>query len=116
MFNYTMKRCSYCGRDNIDNALNCRECGTEFEQINEAPLKQLKPSCSDRSSGMQSSEDKPILKCDNILVSTRGMAETHAKKVVIFVPAVEIDRITLKFGRSDYRPILTMSIGVVLAL
>jgi hypothetical protein len=115
-----MKKCSYCGRDNTDDALNCRECGTEFEQINETPLpeevKQLEPSSPDRPSGIQSKEDKPILKCDNILISSRGMAETHAKKVVIFVPTVEIDRITLKFGRSDYRPILTMSIGVVLAL
>ncbi len=115
-----MKKCSYCGRDNTDEALNCRECGTEFEQLNEASVpeetKQLKPSCPDRPSGMQSTDDKPILRCDNILVSSRGMAETHAKKVVIFVPTAEIDRVTLKFGRSDYRPILTMSIGVVLAL
>lgn len=26
-----MKKCSYCGRDNADDAVNCRECGTEFE-------------------------------------------------------------------------------------
>jgi len=26
-----MKKCSYCGRDNADEALNCRECGTEFD-------------------------------------------------------------------------------------
>jgi hypothetical protein len=26
-----MKKCSYCGRDNADEALNCRECGCEFE-------------------------------------------------------------------------------------
>jgi ribosomal protein L40E len=26
-----MKTCSYCGRDNIDEALHCRECGTKFE-------------------------------------------------------------------------------------
>jgi hypothetical protein len=26
-----MKKCSYCGRDNADDAANCRECGTEFE-------------------------------------------------------------------------------------
>ena len=28
----TMKKCSYCGRDNADEALNCKECGTEFER------------------------------------------------------------------------------------
>jgi hypothetical protein len=26
-----MKKCSYCGRENPDEALNCHECGTEFE-------------------------------------------------------------------------------------
>jgi len=26
-----MKKCSYCGRDNADDAANCRECGTELE-------------------------------------------------------------------------------------
>jgi len=25
-----MKKCSYCGRDNTDDAVNCHECGTEF--------------------------------------------------------------------------------------
>jgi hypothetical protein len=25
-----MKKCGYCGRDNEDGALSCRECGTEF--------------------------------------------------------------------------------------
>lgn len=27
-----MKKCLYCGRDNADEALNCYECGTEFER------------------------------------------------------------------------------------
>ena len=27
-----MKKCSYCGRDNTDEALHCKECGTEFER------------------------------------------------------------------------------------
>jgi hypothetical protein len=65
---------------------------------------------------MQTTEDKPILKCNNIVVSSRGIAETDAKKIMIFVPAVEIDRLTLKFGRSDHRPVLTMSVGIVLGL
>jgi hypothetical protein len=114
-----MKDCSYCGRDNSNEALNCRECGTEFEQISkQLPSVDLKPAVTpsaSRSSGTQLDE-KPILKYDNILVSSRGMAEIHAKKVIIFVPAVEIDRIMLKYGRSDHRPILAMSIGIILAL
>jgi hypothetical protein len=27
-----MKKCSYCGRDNTDEASHCKECGTEFER------------------------------------------------------------------------------------
>jgi hypothetical protein len=27
-----MKKCSYCGRDNTDEALHCKECGTEFDR------------------------------------------------------------------------------------
>jgi hypothetical protein len=27
-----MKTCSYCGRENTDEALHCKECGTEFER------------------------------------------------------------------------------------
>lgn len=27
-----MKACSYCGRENSDDAVYCRECGTEFEK------------------------------------------------------------------------------------
>jgi ribosomal protein L37AE/L43A len=33
-----MKKCHYCGRDNADEAVNCRECGTEFEQPVEAAV------------------------------------------------------------------------------
>jgi hypothetical protein len=65
---------------------------------------------------MQTSEEKPVLKCDNIVLSSRGIAETHGKKIVIFVPPNEINRIILKFGRSDHRPMLTMSIGIILGL
>ena len=28
-----MKKCSYCGRENADEALNCHECGTVFERV-----------------------------------------------------------------------------------
>jgi hypothetical protein len=32
-----MKSCAYCGRDNDDNAVACRECGTTFESFTEPP-------------------------------------------------------------------------------
>jgi len=65
---------------------------------------------------MESNEEKVVLKYDNVVVSPRGIAETHGKKIVIFIPTTEIDRLTLKFGRSDHNPVFSISIGVVLAL
>jgi len=64
---------------------------------------------------MQSAEDKPVLKCDNIIVSPRGITEADGNKVMVFVPANEIERITLKFGRAEHRPIVSLSIGIILA-
>jgi hypothetical protein len=61
-------------------------------------------------------EEKPTLRCDNVLVSPRGMAETAGKKIVIFVPTDDIERITINFGRSDHRPIISISIGIIFAL
>ena len=65
---------------------------------------------------MPSTEEKPVLKCDHILVSARGMFEMHGQKIIIFAPAAEIDRVTLKFGRSDHRPILSLAIGIILSV
>src|SRR5882757_2866255 len=65
---------------------------------------------------MKPTEETPVLKYDNILVSSRGLAETDAKKVILFVPSVEVDHIFLKFGRADHRPIISLSLGVILAL
>ena len=65
---------------------------------------------------MKSLEAKETLKCDNIVVSPRGIAEISGKKIVVFVPATEIERITVKHGRSDHRPVLSLSIGIIFIL
>ena len=65
---------------------------------------------------MPSTGEQTTLRYDTIAATPRGIAETHRNKIVIFVPAGEINRITLKFGRSDHRPALSMSIGILLAL
>jgi hypothetical protein len=56
------------------------------------------------------------LKFDNIVVSARGIAETSGKKVVIFVPSADIERITVNYGRSDQRPIVSISIGIAFVI
>jgi len=65
---------------------------------------------------MQSTEDAPILRYDNILVSPRGVTEVHDKKIVLFVPSAEINNMILKFGRSEHRPIVSMLIGILFIL
>ena len=65
---------------------------------------------------MQPPENKETVKCDNIVVSPRGIAESSGKKVVIFVPWADIERITLNYGKSDQRPIVSISLGVVFAI
>ena len=65
---------------------------------------------------MPSADEKPVLKYDNIIVSSRGITETDGKKVVIFVPADEIENIALKFGRPEHRPALSLSIGIIFTL
>jgi hypothetical protein len=65
---------------------------------------------------MQSQEENQDLKYDNILVTPRGITEVNGNKIMIFVPATEVERITLKYGRSDHRPIVSLAVGVIFAL
>lgn len=43
-----VKKCSYCGRENADDAANCFECGTEFEHDSAAPRKEANDPTPDR--------------------------------------------------------------------
>jgi len=65
---------------------------------------------------MGSSDAQPRLKYDNMVVSPQGISECQYKKVVIFVPKSDIESITVKFGRSAHRPILSLFIGFNLGL
>jgi hypothetical protein len=65
---------------------------------------------------MESNEEQPVLRCDHIQISAQGMAEVHGRKVVIFVPAADIERVTLKFGRPEHNPFISITIGIVMVL
>lgn len=65
---------------------------------------------------MATDQEKPTLRCDTVLLSSRGIAETHGKKAVIFVPASDIQRITLKYGRPEHNPVAALTIGTLFAL
>jgi hypothetical protein len=62
----TMKKCSYCGKDNADDALNCRECGTEFKPFSE-PSPREAPKKNGPLSGMSSRQ------LANVLIKILGL-------------------------------------------
>lgn len=62
-----MKKCSYCGHDNADEASNCRECGREFERPREAPLPQ-EPTQRESSHSMTSKQ------LANVLIKVLGLS------------------------------------------
>jgi len=65
---------------------------------------------------MQTADAAPILKCQNIVVTPRGLAEGDGRKAILFVPAAEVNRIVLKYGNPEHRPIVSLLIGGVLGL
>jgi hypothetical protein len=65
---------------------------------------------------MPSEDASPVLKCANIVASPKGLAEADGKKVVLFVPKAEVNRIVLKYGKAEHRPLVALSIGLVLTL
>jgi len=65
---------------------------------------------------MKPPEDKPTLKCDNIVVAPRGIMEVQSGKIINLVPTSEIDRLTLKFGRPSLYPVGTIVVGSAVTL
>jgi hypothetical protein len=65
---------------------------------------------------MQTEQPLPVLKCKNIVASPRGLAEADGRKAVMFVPTAEIDHVILKYGKAEHRPLVSLSIGIVLGL
>ena len=61
---------------------------------------------------MKDTEAKPVLRYDNLLFSARGISEVHGKKLILFIPAAEIEHLELKFGRSEHRPLVSLAIGI----
>jgi hypothetical protein len=63
-----------------------------------------------------SNDERPVLRCDNIVMAPRGIAETHGRKLALFVPTTDINRMRLKYGRSEHSPMVSMVLGGSLAL
>lgn len=65
---------------------------------------------------MSTPENASVLRCNNMIASDRGIAETQGKQLVTLVPAAEITRIELRHGRSAHRPLVSLLLGIALLL
>ena len=59
---------------------------------------------------------QPVLRCNNIIISSQGFTEADGDVRVLFVPAAQIDHCILKFGRADHRPVISLALGIILSI
>lgn len=89
-----MKSCSYCGRENADEAVYCSECGTEFEPATEPANPEASASESDPSGYViapLSEEDKQkglvtVIKCGTLVEADCLAARLRAAGIDVFIP------------------------------
>ena len=81
-----MKPCSYCGRENADEAVYCSECGTEFAQAGEPA-----PAGPDYVFAPLSEADKQkdlvtVVKCGTLVEADVVAARLRAAGIDVFIP------------------------------
>ena len=85
-----MKKCSYCGRENGDEAVDCGECGTEFARASEPPRPEaLKPpryvfaplSAADRQKDLVT-----LVTCGTLLAADIVAGRLRAAGIEAFIP------------------------------
>ena len=91
-----MKRCSYCGRENADDAFHCRECGTEFERPSEPPHPEATPSASGTEgpefelaplAPADRDEDLvTLVKCRTLVAADMIVSRLRAEGILAFLP------------------------------
>jgi hypothetical protein len=100
-----MKKCSYCGRENQDEALACCECGNEFDVVPEAETdpRLLDPALTPVVVAKFSS-----LQQASVLVGHLEQAgiqawipEEYAEQV--FSGVIALERLTVRVAAKDYR-------------
>jgi len=96
-----MKHCSYCGRENEADALNCRECGTEFRSAAEelpplAPEEEPVTICNYASSETaqiaRSKLEAADIQCWTLIDNCGGMIPVIGNGITLRVSAKDVER------------------------
>jgi len=85
-------------------------CALPFE------MSAVHPCLAGLNGNQMLSQEKPVLKYGNIVVSAQGRAEMEGSRIVILVPTAEVNRVVLKYGRPEHCPLFSISVGVLLGL
>lgn len=84
-----MKRCSYCGRENSDDVLYCRECGTEFESPAEpAPPKPMRPeyTFAPLTEAERQQDVVTLVACGTLMAADTVVSRLRAEGIEAFIP------------------------------
>ena len=84
-----MKKCSYCGRENQDAALNCIECGTEFGTEPAIPAPTGPPSdiqFSEHPGEVSGEELVTLLTCGSLGVADLVVSRLQAANIQAYIP------------------------------
>ncbi len=95
-----MKKCAYCGRENSDEAVYCRECGTEFERPsappNPPPPNPKKPEYTFQplSEADKQKDLVTLVVCGTLLAADMIVGRLSAAGIPAFIPDEYLMQVT----------------------
>src|SRR2546430_261050 len=106
-----MKSCAYCGRENLDNATHCCECGTDKFQVINPPttkdtLSEAVETVTDAPIEVQRCGDSESLERITRILDSAGIAYRSSSLPEMFdigkIGAGEDARVIITVSRNDY--------------
>lgn len=113
-----MKKCRYCGRENEEAAVACRECG---EALDEAPASPMKPEALDPALSpvvVATFNSLPAAKLLADRLEAAGI-ETYIPEEFappVFSAVIPLEQITVRVAAKDYEAAKALAAAHVLGL